>query len=238
MMDLILRSKTKGGLVVGVGLVMGSVHASEISAPLYRAQDPEISFAMLEGQTWFLFIQAQNDMALKGIDISGTVSSYVQNSSDFRWQVFRTTSAWQTPGGNADRLFYTQELFDYQEDGTYSTPMDVQLAAGAYYRLSFQISNVGWIQPYRYDLDSIEPFMTSDDMISVFGFSNVAIGPSASRMPLVTLMIDSQMPSVPESDGIICFGYGFGLLLATRRIRRKDIFISKADLPGRHCQRE
>jgi hypothetical protein len=132
--------------------MMGTVHASEISAPLYRAQDSEISFAMSEGQTWFLFIQAQNDMALKGIDISGTVSSYVQNSSDFRWQVFRTASDWQTLGGNADRVFYTQEFFDYQEDRTYSTPMNVQLAAGAYYRRRY---------------------------ISVFGFSNIAIGPSA-----------------------------------------------------------
>jgi hypothetical protein len=237
-MYLILRPKSKGGLVVGVGLMMGSVHASEISAPLYRSQDPEISFAMSEGQTWILFIKAQNDIALKGIDISGTVSCYVQNSSDFRWQVFQTTPDWQTPGGNADRLFYTQEFFDYQEDGTYSTPMDVQLAAGAYYRLSFQISNVGWTQPYGYDLDRTDLFITGDDMISVFGFSNVAIGPITSRMPLVTLRIDQQTPTVPEPNGLIFFGLGFGLILVTQWIRRKGFIPSNADVPGRYCQKD
>lgn len=185
--------------------------ASEISN-LYQQDNVTGTLRQEQPTTMYMFFQAQESLQLTGISVYGEPLNYHAETSDYRWQLFKTTAAWQTPNGNDDRLFYSQVFIDDHGETDYFTPLDVMLEKGSFYRLSFQVSNVDWNQTYHEITESSAPFFTSDNRFLVYGFGHSWEVPGTRYTADYSLITSA----VPEPKSILLFGFGLCLMLVFR----------------------
>jgi len=176
---------------------------------LFIENNPEVDLLQTTPGTEYVYFQALRSVKLVDLIVFGEPVGYIQGVSDFRWQLFKTTPDWQTPNGNADRLFFQQVFFNDAGRADYETPADVMLRARSHYRLSFQVSNVNWIQPYHTIAEDAAPFTTDDGRFLVYGFGQPPVGPLPFRTPTYSLRIQA----VPEPSTLLllfaCVLFGF-----------------------------
>jgi len=197
-MNSLARLATITGATFAALAFSCTAHSNAITSHMYNEAGQVFDSMLQSATTEYLYFRAQDTVHLTAIEAFGEPLTHTQDSSDFRWQIFHTTSTWDTQNGNGDRLYYEQFFLPDNGRTTYSRNLNVFLEAGEYYRLSFQVSNMTWAQPF-YTNDSLAPFTSSSGLFTIFGYGNPPVGPLPSRSYAFSLVTQS----VPEPGTLL-----------------------------------
>jgi len=154
-------------------------------APLFDPASPTVDIVQNgTGVVSYVYFQAQRNLTLQKFVLCGQPQNLNVGSSIYL-DLFQTTSAWQTPDGNGDRIFsVVGSLEDLGRNYYEVTVPTARLQARAYYFLMFQVNNMDWIQPTATNDSQTSPFATDDGRIAVYWSCNPNLGPCEIRTPL------------------------------------------------------
>jgi len=171
-------------------LPLAAIANSLITSNLYDESDTEQELLRTAGQTRFVFFQPTTDLELVEVVNFGTPVNYVAGVSQYRWDLFQTNENWETPNGNNDRVWFSPQVsFADLGKADYVQAVGVTLDTGAFYRLSFQILNVDWLQTvYTRDIAKPSTFSTTDGLFTVHGASGVSV-PGGNDFPAISLNV-------------------------------------------------